>query len=261
MAAARSKGWQLMPQERTDVMVLERSVPASTIRMADNVAVHSRGQPRIRIETNFQAHPRGVLVIVHAALIINAGMPNEQWLDYSDQYAEALAISLDSLQTAWMQASLNTLTAPSVITSDLMAPNVPSVDDFLSTGPSESSSEQTNQIVPLASEAIPKQGQDSTQPLATITPDQQQQPPPQSNQFMTLATPPPQPKPVLPSTTQQGQWAYYAEQSARQAGCELATQGAILLRRNSHGELHEVYCLSGASLLLNCQADQCRILQ
>jgi hypothetical protein len=63
---------------------------------------------------------------------------------------------------------------------------------------------------------------------------------------------------VLDTSARTGVWAYYAERSAEQQGCELMDQGARLLQKAPSFELHEVPCRNGANLLLKCQGGICQ---
>jgi hypothetical protein len=55
-----------------------------------------------------------------------------------------------------------------------------------------------------------------------------------------------------------GIWAYYAEQYARIRGCALAGEGAVLIEKTNAYEVHRVYCESGNTFQVKCNAGTCR---
>jgi hypothetical protein len=53
-------------------------------------------------------------------------------------------------------------------------------------------------------------------------------------------------------------WAYYAEQYARLRGCNVASQGSILIDSRSDGEIHKVPCKGTDAVLVQCDNGECR---
>jgi hypothetical protein len=66
---------------------------------------------------------------------------------------------------------------------------------------------------------------------------------------------------ALNRTGEPGVWAYYAEHYAKIRGCEIAGEGAVLEDKKPEFELHRVYCESGQSFLVKCNAGTCRGMQ
>ncbi len=55
-------------------------------------------------------------------------------------------------------------------------------------------------------------------------------------------------------------WAAYAEQYARQRGCQVEGQGTELIESRTDGEVHKVPCVGSDSFLVKCQNGICRAL-
>jgi len=63
--------------------------------------------------------------------------------------------------------------------------------------------------------------------------------------------------PALTRAKRAGAWAYYAEQYARNRGCESADGGTILEYRHPEFELHRIRCENGGSVFVRCSAETC----
>lgn len=62
---------------------------------------------------------------------------------------------------------------------------------------------------------------------------------------------------LYPSSVDTGP-AYYAEQYARLRGCNVGSEGAILIDSRSDGEIHKVPCNGTDSILVQCRGGDCR---
>ncbi len=63
---------------------------------------------------------------------------------------------------------------------------------------------------------------------------------------------------ALYPSTEVVNWSYYAEQYARLRGCNVTSQGAVLIESRTDGEVHRVPCDGADSVLVQCQNGQCR---
>lgn len=63
---------------------------------------------------------------------------------------------------------------------------------------------------------------------------------------------------ALYPSTEVVNWSYYAEQYARLRGCNVTSQGSVLIESRTDGEVHRVPCDGADSVLVQCQNGQCR---
>lgn len=295
MASARSKGWTLVSTDG-DALILQRAIAPDSPQVKALGTLPGAPAPLIEVNATFVQHNQGTEVGLRAFVIVNPGTEDTNRIDYTHDYQNNLAISLSSLQSAWL-ATGHRLTTPAPLPA---TPAAPAPDDI--TNPealaatealATSSASQDAYLGDLDQRAAaPGSGffdtawGDATKPIddtpwreqdaqwsdgdhgasrvdistntsasdapwsaepildrSTQTPDLA----PTSNQML-----------VLDSSTRTGIWAYYAEQFAQQQGCAVDDAGAVLLRKTSAFELHEVGCRQQANLLIKCEAGVCQ---
>ncbi len=54
-----------------------------------------------------------------------------------------------------------------------------------------------------------------------------------------------------------GLWAYYAERYAQSQGCRLHDRGAVLAQASQPDEIHRVYCVNRAPVMVRCNQQGC----
>lgn len=258
MGMARSKGWQVAEADQHR-LVLERTLPANApqIRLLSaSASPEAMARPKLQVETRLSAHRNGVLVGLRAFVIRNPGTELEQRIDYTQDYQEALLISLNALASAWLanrQRIASAIPIPPQADPDDTAENqatalsgtapTPDAEGLAEDNPSPDSARREPTNGASAPMTVP--------PLATSTAYMRSTPADATggddNPMLALGERP-----------RRGIWAFYAEASARARGCEVSERGAVLLSTTPPFELHEVQCDNGANRLLQCQGGICR---
>lgn len=111
MASARSKGWTLAsagdPQSTAEAsqpagLILERDLSATAAQSVALGALPGGPAPKVRVLVTLAPQEVGTEVGLRAFVIVNPGTENEKQLEYTDDYADDLAVSLSALQSAWL---------------------------------------------------------------------------------------------------------------------------------------------------------------
>ncbi len=114
MAAARSRGWRVVSTEFPEHLLLERTLPADSPQAMALRTDPNAPPPTIQVKTHLHEKPDGVQVILQAFIIPNPSSAEPQRFEYTEYYSHALAISLESLQNAWLQTQ-HRVTSPAPI--------------------------------------------------------------------------------------------------------------------------------------------------
>ncbi|MFW5723343.1 MAG: hypothetical protein ACOCWF_02130 [Halochromatium sp.] len=270
MGMARSKGWHIVETD-ADGFLLERPLaPNSPQARMLNPEGHP-SPPRLQVETRLSERGRDVLVGLSAYAVIDPGSEGERRIDYTSDYEDALLISLNALANAWLENRAR-------IASEI--PQLPDPDTFLAEASSDALADIPTASPQDASSASAAAGAgadtdrhpDTEAAAAVPAPAQASsvrlQPPAlrrsagrvrdefasnetsESNQMLVLDNPSPR-----------GLWTFFAEDSARERGCEPDERGAVLLRATPAFEFYEIQCADGGRLMLSCQGGVCRALR
>lgn len=240
MAAAHSKGWRVLPDNNTQLR-LEREISPNSPQAQALGQRPEAPPPRIQIRTNFAEHHGSTQVGLRAFVRVNPDTEDEKRIEYTDEYQTELAISLSSLQSAWLTAA-HQLASPAPIPQQATAPQLA---DLVET-PGETLAETPAEPIaePIA-EPWREQETAETPPPALAGPETIA--PTRRNEML-----------VLDTQSRTGTWAYYAERHAQQQGCALTEHGAVLLQKTPGFELHEVGCTNSANRLIKCQGGFCQ---
>ena len=288
MGTARTKGWNIKSAETNRVMLERDLSPTSPQASALGSTL---APPKIEIETDLVERSEGTIVALKAFVITNPGTQDEQRINYTSDYESQLLISLNSLQSAWLEGR-------SRIASTVPIPSAEDVAEQEVTQVSPNTDITVVEPATAGQPASPEQPPQPTQPAlasasAPTAPPPPAQPAPQPT-YVAEASPAmpaasaaglpetatpavtPAPSPatspaaspavdaaprndmmVLNSSARKGLWAYYAEDYARLRGCAIGDRGAVLMQEASAFELHEVECIGAANLLVKCQGGVC----
>ncbi|WPL16155.1 hypothetical protein Thiowin_01102 [Thiorhodovibrio winogradskyi] len=283
MASARSKGWTLVSvadesESAQQGLKLERGLSHTSPQAIALGALPDGPAPKVQVSVDFEQHDLGTEVGLRAFVIVNPGTESEKRIEYTDDYQDALAISLSSLQSAWLATGHRLASAAPVPETPRPAP-----DDI--TDPSAAEQAQVARVATESAIDGAERAEVASEDGATAAPDQnlhlnqEQEPEPERNQPQTQQVADASAETVestivrratddnsaagqnqmlvLNTGARTGTWAYYAEGFAERQGCEVTSNGAVLLQKNPTFELHEVACRNGPNLLLKCQDGVC----
>jgi hypothetical protein len=137
--------------------------------------------------------------------------------------------------------------------------------------PVSSVSSQADRVAvrPVTASPEPRRPPGGPAPVVDASPSIRTIPSAATTQPMTLPDPIPQGPPVETISSDENMmalypaaetvsWAYYAEQYARLRGCNVSSQGSILIDSRSDGEIHKVPCDGADSVLVQCYNGECR---
>lgn len=279
MASARSKGWIVVSSDE-EKLVVERAIPADSPQAMALGAAPGTPAPRVRVHSHFVPLERGTEVRLSAFVLANPGTEAERLIDYTDDYSVDLRRSLSSLRSAWLATS-HRLASPAPVPGSPPppAPDDPGLGRQPPSQPEEQAArpEQETQVPRTAgsvwtdrdSAALhhpePRSAPGADRPWRDLD-----MPWPESNLADSWQTPPEDDLTgtrdinqmlVLDTGSRTGVWAYYAERFAEQQGCIVDAAGAVLLRKESAYELHEVGCINGANRLVRCQGGVCQAMR
>ena len=272
MGAARVKGWNLLAAEPRRIL-LERELPRDAPQAVALGARSDAASPRVQVETHLAEQPQGTRVALRAFMTVNPGAQDERRIDYTEGYADALAVSLEALQNTWLATQRTVAqTAP----PPPPPPASPAPYDFLPIPRAAPPASSATAVTPPRAAAVAPPASSTAAVTAPPAPRASAAAPPAASSrpatpTATRAPAPPSasagPRPpvnemlVLDRSLRKGLWTYYAEHYARARGCELSEDGAVLLRKTPEREIHEVRCKDGTKLLLGCQGDLCQSLR
>ena len=272
MGMARSNGWDIVAAEPRRLLLERRLPPDSPQAAALSAGAGSDDAARIQVQADLSQAGSDVLVALSAFAVAGAGTEEERRIDYTDDYQDALLLSLDRLSGAWIQNR-------GKIASQIPLPPQGEVALAAETEGPASGAERWAEETAVAidgSDAAP----DSAQEAEAAAPpggDRAASAPGSGAAGGPAAAAgdsgAPMPQPIAPSEppltvaqnemlvldagARKGLWAYYAEDEARSRGCELGERGAVLLQQADTFELHEVECRGGPNMLLRCQGGVC----
>ncbi|WP_201063249.1 MULTISPECIES: hypothetical protein [Thiorhodovibrio] len=283
----------------TDVppeLILERNLSASSAQAVALGALPGGPAPKVRVWVTLVPQEQGTEVGLRAFVIVNPGTESEKQLEYTDDYSDDLAISLSALQSAWLATGHRL-----AVTAPVPEAPAPAPDNMFDSNPEASTGAESDmpesdrsgsnlansnwtqapwvESTPAGIDEIrsaepafePAQGE--ARGAASAYGDQAAQVTSSPDDFVsgdTLVRAPtsaadsnsaPNRMLVLDPGARTGTWAYYAEQLARQMGCEVSGNGAVLLQKTPNFELHEVSCRDGANRLVKCEGGICRSMQ
>lgn len=283
MASARSKGWTIIAEDQGS-LVLEREIPRSAPQAVALGATPHGPAPRMRVRTDLVQENDGTYVGLRAFVIIDPNTETERQLEFTDDYQDDLAVSLSSLQSAWL-ATGHRLASPAPVPE---APVAPVSEDVLVGDTTDTRAEEgpasahdqlaENAAAPAIEDApppedVPWREQNASWPapdFASSAPEVEE-----TTAHSSEATPradrsssfsasgprtqssPPNQMLVLDAGARTGIWAYYAERFAQTNGCSITERGAVLLQKTPAFELHEVECANRSNLLVKCQGGLC----
>ncbi len=269
--AALLKGWRVAESE-WDQVVFETLLDTPASPGPSDVAAGRLAPPRqtlLRIRADFTAADSGVMTELRAEEIWYLGTPREWRDDVTSEYRANLMNALQSLGAQWAG----------------IAPAVPPRRAPRRTGVGAPGSRQASQAAPAAGAAEPasrRRGLFRLLPegwprrLSRSAPTEvpARRLPPAARIDATAAPRPVRrttalpPAPIAvpsagghrepaPADDAVGVWAYYAEAFATDRGCALADRGAVLVGDGDAGELHQVHCRDGSSVMVRCNRISC----
>lgn len=263
--AAMLRGWHVAASGRDHSLfetILEE--PASPGPLDDRLPPE---RTLLRIRADFIATPAGVNAYLRAEEVWWAGAIREWRTDVTEPYRANLMRALNSLERQWVEVyrqrpgTVPRTPRVRVETEGLQSPSATGLPAETET--SEGAPAVRVAPLPVTADADATAPPDDTGAAMppSLTPDQAPDQAPASGPPLMLdpaaeTTPAPEPAPQQYAV---GIWAYYAEQSARERGCEPADWGAVLIGDGGGAsELHRVYCADGSTLVVRCDRERCR---
>lgn len=272
--AAMLKGWYVAASAREHTLfetILEE--PASPGPMDDRLPPE---RTLLRIRADFVATPAGVNAYLQAQEVWWQGESGEWSADVTDTYRGNLARALESLQKQWTAfykqrpgSGVRPVAAPRVRVEPgvVSGPPVPNADAIRPLPTGDEPASVTVRPLPTGDESasatvrpLPTGDAPASVTVSPLPTGDGAAPVAIPAQPLVRATPlpPAEQAPVMPARYEVGVWAYYAEQYAREQGCEPGDLGAVLERETGTGEVHRVHCADGSSRLVRCDREQCR---
>ena len=268
MGMARSNGWRIIETDERRFW-LERSLPADSPQARMLNPEGHPSTPKLQVETRLSEQGRDVLVGLSAYAVINPGSERERRIDYTNDYEDALLLSLNSLANAWLEnrariaseiplppdpdaviAEASTDALPDISTESTQdAPANAAAGAGADTDPHPDTQAAAAASVPTEAQAASLRLQPPAlrRPAGRVRDDFASHDTSEPNQMLVLDNPNPR-----------GLWTFFAEASARERGCEPDERGAVLLRATPAFEFYEIQCADGGRLMLSCQGGVCR---
>ncbi|EIC20939.1 hypothetical protein [Thiorhodovibrio frisius] len=267
MAAALSKGWDLVPADgpadgsdtEQQRLILERSISPASPQAVALGTLPGGPAPKVQVEADLVERETGTEVGLRAFMVVNPGSESEKRIEYTDDFEQDLAVSLSALQSAWL-ATEHRLASPAPVPE---APAAPAPDDITSPSAAAAiaaSSAPVETTAQVAADVVPSEAPASDPgPVRSVAGGTSAAMAPSAR--IGADTQSSASNPMLVLNTGAGTWSYYAERFAEQRGCELSDNGAALLRKTASFELHEVGCRNGGNLLVKCQDGICQAMR
>lgn len=280
MGAARSKGWTVSSSQ-TNQLTAQRPINTNILPGAA-VAPGST----LEVTSFFISQPGGTKVATKAEIISPAlgGNPATR-IDYTDNLRAPLTQSLEALRTSWgsNRDRLARATPPKDGWADPWAGT-----PYARTKPKPRT--ETTDVAAAAAPAATPQPQPAPTTVAQQTPAAR----PTTSPSDVGPTPEPKRRPAAPApvvdassgldtrlttdaplypsasknmmalpasqmaTVASVSWSAYAEQYARQRGCQVSGGGSQLIESRQDGEVHKVPCEGSDSFLVKCQNGTCQ---
>lgn len=246
MGAAADKGWRIA-ESSADRLVVQRPLNAAAAEAVSPGSSLGPAPPRVEVTTGFIPRPNGTEVLLMAEVRGTDPTGAELRRSFTDTYRAELERSLGALRRAWETASWRVVGALPPV------PEPPPPADIQIAAAEPENGAGTEAQPPTGAPApapAPISPQTMVRPAEAVAAPQPVTTAPAAaapNDMLRLNVPVPT-----------GIWAYYAEHYARIRGCNLAGEGAVLIKKTADFEEHRVYCEDGKTFMVRCNAGTCR---
>ncbi len=262
MGMAQSKGWRIV-ESAEHRLLLERNLPPDSPQARMLNPEGHPSTPRLQVETRLSERGRDILVGLEAYVVVQPGTEGERRIDYTNDYEDALLLSLNALANAWLEnrtriaSEIPLLPDPdAVVIAEASANALPEsptepAQAAPTTAAADTAAAHTNADAPASAPApassVRLQQPALRRPAGRIR-----------DEFTDTETSDINEMLVLDNVSPRGLWTFYAEASARERGCHPDARGAVMLKATPALEIYEVQCTDGNRLMLSCQGGVCR---